>query len=113
MRVKFFESVKGFNNMLRICLIIAILAGLAAGIISFVKVQQVIVDTRADRDSWRGKDETEVKEHTKTKNTLKDKSEKLASTQKTLESTQGELAAANTKVDDLTKTGKDLADKLE
>ena len=45
--------------MLRICLIIAIVGGLAAGALSFIKVQDIIVTTRAARDEWHGKFDTE------------------------------------------------------
>ena len=38
--------------LLRICLIIAIIAGLAAGALSYTKVQEIIVTTRAARDDW-------------------------------------------------------------
>ncbi len=57
--------------MLRICLIIAIVAGLAAGAVSFFKVQDIITTTRQARDEWNGKYTNEFAAHTKTKATLK------------------------------------------
>ena len=99
--------------MLRICLIIAILAGLAAGVLTFTKVQDIIVTTRTDRDMWHQKDDKEVADHTKTKKTLKDTQATLATTQKNLETTKGELDAANTKVESLDKEKTDLTAKLE
>jgi hypothetical protein len=100
-------------NILRICLIIAILAGLAAGALTFTKVQEIIVTTRADRDMWKGKDEKEVADHNKTKKTLKDTQATLATTQKNLDQTKGELASAKTEVAGLTKDKTDLTARLE
>jgi predicted nuclease with TOPRIM domain len=99
-------------KLLRISLIIAIVAGLAAGALTFTKVKDIIDTTRAERNDWHTKDDAEVLAHTKTKKTLKDTSDKLTATQKNLEQTKGELAAANSKVDDLTKNNADLTDKL-
>ena len=58
--------------MLRICLIIAIVAGLAAGAVSFFKVQDIITTTRTERNEWHNKDDAEVAAHTKTKKTPKE-----------------------------------------
>jgi len=99
--------------MLRICLIIAILAGLAAGILTFTKVQDIITTTRADRNKYHQMDDKEVAEHNKTKKNLKDTQATLATTTKNLEATKGELEAAKTEVDDLNKTKTDLTAKLE
>jgi hypothetical protein len=98
--------------MLRICLIIAIVAGLAAGTVSFLKVQDIIVTTRNERDDWHKKDDTEVKEHTKTKKNLKDTAAKLDTTEKELTQTKSDLESANGKVADLTKRNEDLTGKL-
>jgi hypothetical protein len=98
--------------MLRICLIIAIVAGLAAGAVSFTKVQEIITTTRADRDSWYKKDTDEVAAHKKTKNTLKETAAKLETTEKELTQTKGDLESANGKVADLTKKSDDLSAKL-
>jgi hypothetical protein len=99
--------------MLRICLIIAIIAGLAAGILTFTKVQDIIVTSREQWHSWEKKDNDEVAAHNKTKKTLKDTQATLATTQKDLEQTKGELAAAKTDVDNLNKEKTDLTAKLE
>jgi len=40
----------------RISLIIAILAGLGAGALTFTKVQDIITSTRTERDDWHKKD---------------------------------------------------------
>ncbi|HEY3861412.1 MAG TPA: hypothetical protein VGO59_05935 [Verrucomicrobiae bacterium] len=99
--------------MLRIFLIVAIVAGIAAGVVTMTKVQTIIVTTRADRDSWHKKDTDEVSAHNKTKKTLADTKATLDKTQKTLEQTQGELAAANSERDALAKDKTDLTAKLE
>jgi hypothetical protein len=99
--------------MLRICLIIAIVAGLAAGAISFFKVQDIITTTRAERNDWHNKDDQEVAAHNKTKKTLKETAAKLDSTQKELAQTKSDLDAANGKVADLTKRNADVTGKLD
>jgi hypothetical protein len=98
--------------MLRICLIIAIVAGLAAGAVSFFKVQDIITSTRLERDDWHKKDDTEVAAHNKTKKTLKETAAKLDATEKELAQTKTELDAANANVASLTKAKDDLTDKL-
>ncbi len=98
--------------MLRIFLIVAILAGLAASVISFTKVQDIITTTRAERDDWHKKDDTEVAAHNKTKKNLKETTAKLESTEKELTQTKSDLDTANTKVADLTKKSDDLSAKL-
>jgi uncharacterized protein YhaN len=97
----------------RISLIIAILAGLGAGSLTFTKVQDIITSTRTERDDWHKKDTDELAAHTKTKKTLADTKSTLDKTQKTLDTTKGELEAANGKVDELTKNNTDLTAKLE
>jgi hypothetical protein len=97
----------------RICLIVAILAGLAAGVVSFVYVKEIITTTRAARDDWHNKDDQEVAAHTKTKKTLKDTAAKLDTTEKELAQTKSDLDGANTKVADLTKDKDALTAKLD
>jgi hypothetical protein len=99
--------------MLRICLIIAIVAGLAAGAITFTQVKDIITTTRAARDDWHNKDDQEVAAHTKTKKNLKDTTAKLDKTEKELAQTKSDLDAANGKVADLTKKSDDLTAKLD
>jgi hypothetical protein len=99
--------------MLRICLIIAIVAGLAAGAVSFFKVQDIITSTRLERDDWHKKDTDEIAAHTKTKKNLKDTQAKLDSTEKELTQTKSDLEAANGKVADLTKHNDELTAKLD
>jgi hypothetical protein len=97
----------------RICLIVAIIAGLAAGAITFFQVQDIIVTTRAARDDWAKKDKQEIVDHTKTKKTLKDTAAKLDTTEKELAQTKSDLDGANAKVANLTKDNETLTAKLE
>jgi uncharacterized protein YhaN len=99
--------------MLRICLIVAILAGLAAGAISFFKVQDIIVTTRAERDDWHKKDDQEVAAHNKTKKNLAETKATLEKTQKDLAQTKSDLDAATAKVEDLNAKNTDLTAKLD
>jgi hypothetical protein len=100
-------------NIFRISLIIAILAGLGAGAVTFFKVQDIIVTTRNERDDWHKKDTDEIAAHTKTKATLKTTQSKLDSTEKELAQTKTDLDNANAKVLDLDKQKTDLTAKLE
>jgi cell shape-determining protein MreC len=99
--------------MLRICLIVAIVAGLAAGAVSFFKVQDIITTTRAARDEWNGKYTNEFAAHNKTKATLKKTTADLETTRKTLEQTKNDLDAATTKVAELDKQNSELTAKLD
>jgi cell shape-determining protein MreC len=99
--------------MLRICLIVAIVAGLAAGAVSFFKVQDIITTTRAARDDWNGKYTNEVAAHNKTKKTLQKTTADLETTRKTLEQTKNDLDAATTKVTELDKQNTELTAKLD
>jgi septal ring factor EnvC (AmiA/AmiB activator) len=105
----------------RICLVVAILAGLAVGTLNFVKVKKIIEDTRAERNKWHSQfDETDRK-LTKANKDLKATTEALAQTKKDLDTTKKDLAtsvAANdtlkkqiaTLQDNLAKSDKDLTE---
>lgn len=84
--------------LLRICLILAILAGAGVIAVSHFKVRphiQGIIDQREqnakDRDREKGG-------RLKAEKSLKETEAKLADTEKTLEETKGQLTAANSKV---------------
>jgi hypothetical protein len=100
-------------NIFRISLIIAILAGLGAGAVTFFKVQDIIVTTRTERDDWHKKDTDEIAAHTKTKATLKTTQAKLDTTEKALAQTKSDLDNANAKVEELDKKSTDLQAKLD
>jgi myosin heavy subunit len=99
--------------MFRIFLAIAILAGLAAGAVTFFKVQDIIVTTRAERDDWHKKDTDEIAAHTKTKATLKTTQAKLDTTEKELAQTKSDLDSANTHIAELDKKQTELTAKLD
>jgi hypothetical protein len=99
--------------LLRICLIIAIVGGLAAGVLSFVKVQDIIVTTRAERDKWHTDYDSEHKTRLTAEANLKKTKAELDSTKKELATTKGQLDEANAKVADLDKKNTDLAAELD
>lgn len=83
--------------LLRICLVLAILAGLGViGVSQFVLRPQIveIIETRDHNKREWDKTSTDL---TKTKRTLKDTSEKLAKTETTLEETKVQLVATTGK----------------
>ena len=110
---KLYQEFKRTVKLFRISLIIAILAGLAAGTITFMKVQDIIVTTRAERDDWHKKDTDEIAAHTKTKATLKTTQAKLDTTEKQLAQTKSDLDSANNKVAELDKQKTDLIAQLD
>src|SRR4051812_2216594 len=99
--------------MLRICLIVAIVAGLAAGGVAFFKVQEVMKQTMNERNEEKSAKEKEIAAHKKTKDTLAKTQKELKSTQEELASTRTELKSATAKVVDLEKTRDNLTTQLE
>jgi Skp family chaperone for outer membrane proteins len=98
--------------LLRICLILTIVAGLATAYVGFFPVQKIIVDTRAERDDFHTKLDAETALYQKTDKELRRTKDDLAQTKSKLTETQGELDAANTKNTELDKQNTDLTDKL-
>ena len=94
--------------LLRICLIIALVGGLAATVVNFVKVKEVITNTIAERDSEKHDKETAQADASKAHKDLKTTQTKLDTTTKDLARTKTSLDEANNKVDDLTKQNGDL-----
>lgn len=99
--------------MLRICLIVAIVAGLAAGAVSFFKVKQVMEQTMQERNDEKKAKETEIAAHNKTKATLAKTQKELKSTQEELATTKSDLKSATAKVADLEKHNQSLTTQLE
>lgn len=99
--------------MLRISLIVVIIASLAAGAVSFIKVKDVIVTTQTDRDNEKKAKEDKIAELAKTTKTLKDTSEKLKTTESTLAKTASDLQSVTAKADDLDKQKTELMALLE
>lgn len=91
--------------MLRICLIIAILAGLGAAVVNFVVVKEKITTTITERDAFHATADTETAAHKKF--------EKLAKeTQTTLDTTTKELASAKTERDGAVAKADDAEKKM-
>jgi hypothetical protein len=99
--------------MLRICLIIAIIGGLAAGALSFIKIKDIIDTTRQQRDQWHSQYDSEHSARVTAENTLKKTKADLDSTKKELATTKSDLDNANAKVADLDKKNTDLAAELD
>jgi Skp family chaperone for outer membrane proteins len=99
--------------LLRICLVIAIVGGLAAGALSFVKVQDIIVTTRAARDQWHSQFDSEHKTRLTAEANLKKTKAELDTTKKDLATTKSQLDEANAKVADLDKKNTDLTADLD
>jgi DNA repair exonuclease SbcCD ATPase subunit len=99
--------------MLRISLIIAIVAGLAAAGLNFYKVREVMVTTLQDRDNEKSLKEQEMAAHRKTKKDLDKTSEELAGTKKKLETTEGELKQTASALAAKTEEATELAGLLD
>jgi len=98
--------------MLRICLIIAIVAGLAAGTVSLWKVREVMVTTKTERDQFETSYKSEQADNQKTHKQLANTKNELATTKNTLASTEADLKSATAEASDLKKQKTDLTAKL-
>jgi hypothetical protein len=98
--------------LIRISLIIAIVAGLAAAAIGFVYVKDKIVTTMDDRDLQKKDKEIAQKDLASTKKTLKKTEEDLTTTKKDLANTKTKLQAETARADDLDKQKADLTTQL-
>jgi uncharacterized phage infection (PIP) family protein YhgE len=98
--------------LLRISLIVAILAAIAAGVISFVSVKDKIDKLVVDRNDWNKKYKDTDLALNKTKKELDTTKKDLESTKTELATTKDDLGKAQTEVASLTKKSADLTDKL-
>jgi len=98
--------------LLRISLIVAILAGLGAGVVSYLEISDKIPALQKQRDDEHTAKVNEIAAHGKTKTELKKTAAELASTQSELSDTKGELAKSNTRADQQQKRADDLGNKL-
>ena len=99
--------------LLRVCLVLAIVAGLGViGVSQFMLRPQIEGIIKVRDDNKAGWDRTSA-ELTKTKKTLKDTSEKLASTEKNLEETKGQLASTTSKFEAEQKKSAGLQQNIE
>ena len=98
--------------LLRISLIVAILAGLGAGVVSYLEVSDKIPALQKQRDDERQAKVDEIAAHGKTKTKLKQTEGELAQTQQELTDTKGERDKAVARADSQEKRADQLADKL-
>ena len=98
--------------LLRISLIVAILAGLGAGVVSYLEISDKIPALQKQRDDERQAKVNEIAAHGKTKTELKKTQGELAQTQDELKQTQGERDQAIARADSQEKRADQLADKL-
>lgn len=98
--------------LIRISLIIAIIAGLAAGAINFIKVKERIDGVVAERDGEHQKYVKTDAELTTTKGTLAKTEKELTTTKETLASTQQERDKAVAEADIQIKKSTELTEKL-
>jgi hypothetical protein len=98
--------------LLRISLIVAILAGLGAGVVSYLEVSDKIPALKDQRDKEHDAKVSEITAHTKTKNELKKTSAQLASTLSELSDTKGERDKAVARAEQQSKRADELNDKL-
>jgi hypothetical protein len=98
--------------LLRISLIVAIIAGLAVGALNFVKVKEIIVQTRAERDSEKQQKETAQRELASTKNELQKTTTELTQTKDSLASATAAKEKAEKTAEEQNKRASELSDQL-
>jgi chromosome segregation ATPase len=98
--------------LLRICLIIALVGGLAAATVNMLVLQKNITATIADRDDHKDKQEKAEADAKKTHTELTKSQNTLKTTQRELTQTKSDLDSANGKVSALEKNVTDLHDQL-
>jgi hypothetical protein len=98
--------------LIRISLIIAIIAGLAAGALNFIKVKEKIDTVVAERNDWHTKFDKTDAELTSTKSALAKTEKELNQTKETLVATQQERDKAVQEAEVQIKKATELADKL-
>lgn len=98
--------------MIRICLIIAIVAGLAVAVVNFVQVKEVITTTRTTLNTTSNDLVTANTDLRKTKKELDGTKSELATTKTTLKTTEEARDSALAEADSSRKKATDLTDKL-
>ena len=98
--------------LIRISLIIAIIAGLAAGALNFIKVKEKIDAVVTERNDWHTKHDKTFAELTTTKSTLVKTEKDLTSTKEKLATTQQERDKAVAEAEIQIKKSTELTDKL-
>jgi hypothetical protein len=98
---------------LRICLILAILAGIGVIVVSHMQLRPQIQTIIQDRDTNKENWDKETKRANKLNKDLGDTKTKLTATEKTLSQTQTELTSTKSSLEDEKKRAKGLQDNLE
>lgn len=98
--------------LIRISLIVAIIAGLAAGALNFIKVKEKIDTVVTERNDWHTKHDKTFAELTTTKSTLVKTEKDLTSTKEKLATTQQERDKAVAEAEIQIKKSTELTDKL-
>jgi hypothetical protein len=99
--------------MIRLCLIIAVIAGLAAAAVNFVKVKEVLTTTMQERDQNATDRDKEKAEKVKAQTDLASTKKDLDTTKATLDTTKKELDSATVKAAEQEKRATELAGQLE
>lgn len=97
----------------RVCLIAAIVFGVAVATVNLWKVREVIVTTRTERDNERSMKEQAQSDLANTRRDLSDTQDDLAQTKQNLESTTTERDRLRNETDALTKQNNGLQQKLK
>ena len=98
--------------MIRICLIIAIVAGLGVAVVNFVKVKEVITETRTSLITTSNTLETTKVTLRKTETDLKKTSAELVTTKSTLKTTEDERNTAQANAEASKKAAEKLTSDL-
>ena len=98
--------------LLRISLIVAILAGIGAGVGAYLEVSNQIPALTKQRDDENSAKKTALSELASTQKTLKTTKETLATTQQELADTKADRDKAVARADAQEKRASDLSDKL-
>jgi len=98
--------------LLRISLIIAILAGLGAGVVAYLEVSDKIPALVTQRDTEHKAKVDEIAAHGKTKTELAKTKNELSQTKQELADTQSERDKQTVRADAQTKRADDLSEKL-
>jgi hypothetical protein len=98
--------------LLRISLIVAILAGLGAGVVSYLEISDKIPALQKQRDDEKAAKVGEIAAHGKTKTELKKTQGELAQTKQDLTDTKGERDKAVARAEQQNKRADELSDKL-
>jgi hypothetical protein len=98
--------------LLRISLIVAIVAGLATGVLSYLEVSDKIPALQKQRDDEHEAKVSEIAAHGNTKKELKKTEGELAQTQEELKDTKGERDKAVVRAEAQSRRADELNDKL-